>query len=81
MENNNPLRLNDIHSEINYYSEWYELFYKKLLRGNEMDIWFVFLLDFFSPHSFSHQILLNSQTLYIFLFLSLWVIPFWGADS
>lgn len=32
MENNNPLRLNDIHSEINYDSEWYELFYKNYLE-------------------------------------------------
>lgn len=38
MENNNPLRLSDIHSEISYDSKWYDLFSKRLLRGNEMDI-------------------------------------------
>lgn len=57
MENNNPLRWNDIHSEINYDSKWYDLFSKRLLGGNELDTWFIFLLVFFIFLSFSHQII------------------------
>lgn len=57
MENNNPLRWNDMHSEINYDSKWYDLFSKRLLGGNELDTWFIFLLVFFIFLSFSHQII------------------------
>lgn len=57
MENNNPLRWNDIHSEINYDSKWCDLFFKRLLGGNELDTWFIFLLVFFFLLSFSHQII------------------------
>lgn len=49
MESNNPLRWNDIHSEINYDSKWCDLFSKRLLGGNELDTCFIFLLVFFSP--------------------------------
>ena len=57
VENNNPLRWNDMHSEINYDSKWYDLFSKRLLGGNELDTWFIFLLVFFIFLSFSHQII------------------------
>ena len=56
MESNNPLRWNDIHSEINYDSKWCDLFSKRLLGGNELDTCFIFLLVFFLL-SFSHQII------------------------
>lgn len=55
---NNSLKLNDIHSEINYDSKLCHLFSRRLLGGNELDSQFVFLLEFLFL-LFSHQILLD----------------------
>lgn len=50
MENSNPLKFNDPHSEINYNSKWCNFFSKRLLGGNELDTLFVFLVEYFSFH-------------------------------
>lgn len=72
MENNNLLKLNDIYTEINYFSKWYDHFSKRLLGGNELDSWFVFLWGvlflFVFLFSFSHQIFIDFLALYVFYF-------------
>lgn len=37
MENSNLFKLNEIYTEINYDSKWYNNFSKRLLGGNELD--------------------------------------------
>lgn len=37
MGTNNPLKLNDIYAEINYDYKCYDLFFRRLFGGNEMD--------------------------------------------
>lgn len=70
MENNNLLKLNAVHSEVTYDSKWYDLFSKRLLGGNELDVWFIFLLEIFFL-SFSHQIFIDFLALYIYIFFTL----------